>query len=139
MIRLRSLAHLLAVVAVLAWPAATAAASNGWAAFSDVVGAYQGVVWSGGDVVPVTTRFHFGAHGALEGSYTFLDQGQPSDGTLTHARIEGDRFVVFIWHDKDGYGVLEVTFAKDGSSFEGAWATLDDTPNAAPWIGEKEH
>ena len=114
-----------------------ATADDAWTPLAPAEGVYRGIAASGGMLVPVTTRFERTATGAIQGSYTFIQDGLAHEGTLTHGRADGPREATFIWHDNWGFGTLEVTFSDDFQAFTAIWGPLDDGDAAFPWIGER--
>lgn len=108
---------------LLVYLACAMAADNG--DFSRIEGIYQGEVFNGGNLDPMTTTFSLGKNGRLLGHYLVEDEAGLMEGTMSNARLEGPYRFSMEWTDKYGEGYLEIRFSPDFSSFEGFWSPRD--------------
>ncbi len=102
---------------------ATAYAGPDTAAGQDrqFTGEYYGQVHNGPGLARLVTRLHLTGDGRLEGDYAFQDlDGSTARGTL--ARCRRARFhLTCEWHDKYGFGPVQMEFDPSLTSFQGQW------------------
>lgn len=109
----------LAVVFVLAsWASPTIAAPPACA--PELVGSWTGKVLDAGQIKELHTVFST-ATGALTGTYHVEDANGGYDGTLTDFTPTGPCAGQFLWHDRNGTGVVRVDFRPDRDRFDGEW------------------
>ena len=132
---MRSLTTILVLLTACAGPVL---ADPTWDDLAGAQGTYEGRALSGGVMVAVETRLEAMPDGTLQGTYSFVQDGKIYWGTLIHGRVAGPMHLVFIWHDDWGFGTITLDFAPDFSSFVAAWAPLDDTSDAFPWVGRRQ-
>jgi hypothetical protein len=97
------------------------------ACLADSAGAWRGPVWNGAGLQTMDTTFQVGSDGALIGRYHIHDF-VPFDGTLTELRRTGDCEADFVWHDRDGTGVVHIRFEPQLGRFLGRWGTNQPLP-----------
>jgi hypothetical protein len=114
----------LSLLLALALHAATAHAGPP-ACAPDIVGPWTGKVLDNGQVKDLRTRFSVSS-GELTGSYHVDDTDGGYDGTLTDFTPSGSCAGAFLWHDRNGTGVVRVDFRPDRDRFDGEWG--EDAP-----------
>ena len=82
---------------------------------------------NGAGLQTMDTTFQVGSDGALIGRYHIHDF-VPFDGTLTELRRTGDCEADFVWHDRDGTGVVHIRFEPQLGRFLGRWGTNQPLP-----------
>ncbi|MGD0433305.1 MAG: hypothetical protein ABSA58_19660 [Acetobacteraceae bacterium] len=111
---------------ILAFVSLTALAHAGPPACSpDIVGSWTGQVLDGDQIKKLHTEFSTGS-GELTGTYHVEDPDGGYDGTLTDFTPSGACAGQFVWHDRDGTGVVRVDFRPDRDRFDGEWG--DEAP-----------
>jgi hypothetical protein len=96
--------------------------------FTSSVGPWRGPVWNRYGLQTMDTEFQAGPDGTLTGSYRIHDW-QPFDGTLTDFRRTGPCEADFVWHDRDGSGVVHIRFEPDSGRFIGTWGQTAPVPD----------
>jgi hypothetical protein len=91
----------------------------------DIVGLWTGQVLDGGQIKQLGTRFALQS-GELTGTYHVEDADGGYAGTLTDFTPSGTCAGQFLWHDRNGTGIVQVNFRPDRDRFEGDWG--DDEP-----------
>jgi hypothetical protein len=91
----------------------------------DIVGPWTGKVLDAGQIKELHTQFSTRS-GALIGTYHVEDEDGGYDGTLTDFTPSGPCAGRFIWHDRNGDGVVRVEFRPDRDRFDGEWG--DEAP-----------
>ena len=91
----------------------------------DIVGPWTGKVLDQGVVKELRTRFSTQT-GELTGSYHVVEDGGGYDGTLTDFTPSGSCSGRFLWHDRNGTGVVWVDFRPERDRFDGEWG--EDSP-----------
>jgi hypothetical protein len=91
----------------------------------DIVGPWTGQVLDAGQIKELRTQFSTRS-GALTGSYHVEDADGGYDGTLTDFSPSGPCAGRFLWHDRNGMGVVMVDFRPDRDRFDGEWG--EDAP-----------
>ncbi len=91
----------------------------------DIVGPWTGQVWDAGRVKELRTQFTTGS-GILTGTYHVEDTEGGYDGTLTDFTPSGVCAGRFLWHDRNGVGVVWVDFRPERDRFDGEWG--DEAP-----------
>ena len=86
----------------------------------DIVGPWSGKVLDNGEVKELHTRFSTRS-GELTGTYNVEDPEGGYDGTLTDFTASGVCSGWFLWHDRNGTGVVRVDFRPDRDRFDGEW------------------
>jgi hypothetical protein len=86
----------------------------------EIVGPWAGKVLDGGQIKDLSTQFSTQS-GELTGSYHVEDSDGGYDGTLTDFSRLGPCAGSFLWHDRNGSGVVRVEFLPDHDRFEGLW------------------
>jgi hypothetical protein len=109
--------HLLALLAMLAAPPARAAPP---ACASEIIGPWHGKVLDAGQIKGLETRFSIRT-GELTGTYHVEDTDGGYDGTLTDFVASGPCTGSFLWHDRNGVGVVRVEFRPENDRFDGQW------------------
>jgi hypothetical protein len=104
--------------------------------YARIAGTYEGEVFNGADMDPVTTTFTLQPSGRLVGSYTVDEEEGAFSGTLSNILFEGERIISLEWTDQFGEGLALMEFSSDFSSFAGEW-TDKDGQNPLPWTGKK--
>ena len=97
---------------------------------------YCGTLLSGRATTDVVTTVQFKGQTDLVGTYKFLENGKPVDGTLVTKDVINIHQVVLLWTDKYGEGSLAVSFSDDFDSFDGKWGSGSEVPTH-PWQGKK--
>jgi hypothetical protein len=85
----------------------------------------------------VVTRFDF-MNGKLFGTYTIVEPGGKTDGTLEDFRALGPGKGLFKWRDPYGTGSLEVEFKGDLAAFSGTWKVKDMPDQGGSWSGARQ-
>lgn len=85
----------------------------------------------------VVTRFDF-MNGKLFGTYTIVEPGGKTDGTLEDFRVLGPGRGIFRWKDPYGSGSLEVEFKGDLAAFSGTWKVKDMPDQGGNWSGTRQ-
>lgn len=116
----RALAY---IIATLSYAAAAYAGSPACA--PDIVGQWSGQVLDGGQIKQLGTQFALRS-GELTGTYHVEDADGGYTGTLTDFTPSGACAGQFLWHDRNGTGVVQVDFRPDRDRFDGFWG--DDEP-----------
>jgi hypothetical protein len=119
-------ARLFAALALMQAPIATAQTAVP-ACAPEVVGPWQGQVLDAGAIKELRTQFSTRS-GALTGTYHVEDTDGGYDGTLTDFTPSGPCAGSFLWHDRNGVGVVRVEFRPDRDRFDGRWG--DESPIA---------
>ena len=91
----------------------------------DIVGPWTGQVLDAGQIKELRTQFSTRS-GALTGSYHVEDADGGYDGTLTDFTPTSSCGGRFLWHDRNGMGVVTVDFRPDRDRFDGEWG--EDAP-----------
>jgi hypothetical protein len=91
----------------------------------DIVGPWTGQVLDAGQIKELRTQFSTRS-GALTGAYHVEDADGGYDGTLTDFTPSGPCAGRFLWHDRNGMGVVTVEFRPDRDRFDGEWG--EDAP-----------
>ena len=86
----------------------------------DIVGPWTGKVLDGGLIKQLDTRFSTSS-GELTGTYHVDDEAGGYDGTLTDFTSSGPCAGDFLWHDRNGTGVVRVEFRPERDRFDGEW------------------
>jgi hypothetical protein len=102
--------------------------------WSQLVGTYEGEVFNGGDLDPVTTTFRVASGGRLTGEYVAEDEIETVRGTLSNARFDDEGGLVLEWTDRYGEGYARLVFSPDFRRFDGFWTSLD-SEEELPWSG----
>jgi hypothetical protein len=113
------------IIAVLPFVATAHAGSLTCA--PDIVGRWTGQVLDGGQIKQLGTQFALQS-GELTGTYHVEDVDGGYAGTLTDFTPSGACAGTFLWHDRNGTGVVQVNFRPDRDRFEGDWG--DEEPLA---------
>lgn len=95
----------------------------------DIVGQWTGQVLDGGRIKQLGTQFTLKA-GELTGTYRVEDADGGYSGTLTDFTPSGACAGQFLWHDRNGTGVVQVDFRPDRDRFDGIWG------DAMPLLGQ---
>jgi hypothetical protein len=103
---------------VLVWTAAASAAPL--ACMRDIAGPWSGLVFDEGRLKDLHTNFSI-AGGDLTGRYHVDDEDGGYDGQLTDFTATGPCAGTFIWHDRNGAGVVHVDFRPERDRFDGEW------------------
>jgi hypothetical protein len=111
------------VVALL--PYATIAYAGSPSCAPAIVGHWTGQVLDGGRIKTLGTQFSLQS-GELTGTYQVEDTDGGYVGTLTDFTPSGVCAGQFLWHDRNGTGVVQVNFRPERDRFEGVWG--DDGP-----------
>jgi hypothetical protein len=111
------------IIAALSYTAAANAGSPACA--PDLVGQWSGQVLDGGQIKQLGTQFALRS-GELTGSYRVEDTDGGYTGTLTDFTPSGACAGQFLWHDRNGTGVVRVDFRPDRDRFDGFWG--DEAP-----------
>lgn len=85
----------------------------------------------------VVTRFDF-MNGRLFGTYTIVEPGGKTDGTLEDFRALGPGKGSFKWKDPYGSGTLDVEFKGDLAAFSGTWKVKDMPDQGGNWSGARQ-
>ncbi|MDK9713757.1 MAG: caspase domain-containing protein [Sulfuritalea sp.] len=85
----------------------------------------------------VVTRFDF-MNGKLFGTYTIVEPGGKTDGTLEDFRALGPGKGSFKWKDPYGSGTLDVEFKGDLAAFSGTWKVKDMPDQGGNWSGARQ-
>ena len=93
----------------------------------DIVGPWSGKVLDAGVIKGLETRFSTGS-GELTGSYHVEDPDGGYDGTLTDFVASGPCAGSFLWHDRNGIGVVRVEFRPERDRFDGLWGIDQPDP-----------
>lgn len=104
---------------------AAAASAGPPACAPDIVGSWTGQVLDAGQIKQLRTQFS-ARSGALTGTYHVEDAEGGYDGTLSDFTPSGACAGQFLWHDRNGTGVVRVEFRPDLDRFDGEWG--DDAP-----------
>jgi hypothetical protein len=96
--------------------------------FATSVGAWRGPVWNGSGLEVMETEFHAAVDGTLAGRYRIHD-GVPFDGTLSGFHQTGTCEADFVWHDRDGTGVVHIRFEPALGRFIGSWGDTHAATN----------
>ena len=112
---------------MLSFAAAAHAGSPTCAA--DIVGQWTGQVLDGGQIKQLGTQFALRS-GELTGTYHVGDAGGGYSGTLTDFTPSGACAGQFLWHDRNGTGVVQVQFRPERDRFDGFWG------DEAPLLGQ---
>ena len=115
------------IIAALPYVAAAHAGSPICA--PDVVGQWTGRVLDGGQIKQLGTQFVLQS-GELTGTYHVQDADGGYTGTLTDFAPSGACAGQFLWHDRNGTGVVRVDFRPDRDRFDGFWG------DEAPLLGQ---
>ena len=91
----------------------------------EIVGPWTGKVLDDGRIKELDTQFST-ATGQLTGTYHVEDDDGGYDGTLTGFTPLGSCTGSFLWHDRNGSGVVRVEFRPDHDRFDGEWG--EDAP-----------
>jgi hypothetical protein len=91
----------------------------------EIVGSWTGKVLDNGQIKDLHTDFSTST-GELTGTYHVDDAEGGYDGTLTDFTRLGPCAGSFLWHDRNGTGVVQVEFRPDRDRFDGEWG--EDTP-----------
>jgi hypothetical protein len=110
---------------VAALPYAAVACAGAPACAPEIVGPWTGHVLDGGRIKQLGTQFVLQS-GELTGTYHVDDADGGFSGTLTDFTPSGACTGQFLWHDRNGTGVVRVDFRPDRGRFEGLWG--DDAP-----------
>jgi len=86
----------------------------------EIVGGWTGKVLDGGAIKELHTQFSTSS-GELTGTYHVEDSDGGYDGTLTDFTRTGPCAGSFLWHDRNGSGVVRVDFRPDRDRFDGEW------------------
>ena len=78
-----------------------------------------------GQIKELHTQFSIRT-GKLTGTYHVDDADGGYDGTLTDFTKSGACSGQFLWHDRNGTGMVRIEFRPDRDRFDGEWG--DDTP-----------
>ncbi|WP_341884153.1 hypothetical protein [Synechococcus sp. UW140] len=95
---------------------------------------YLSHIFSVSKLVPARTQFNYQGIIPFDGTYNFLDNGEPTFGSLTNCKPVERLTIICIWSDKYGSGYLFAHFSDDVNSFEGYWGANKEKPDA-PWNG----
>jgi hypothetical protein len=98
------------------------------ACFSQSIGSWRGPVWNRLGLQNMDSDFEIAPDGTLLGHYRIHD-AVAFDGTLTDFRQTGACEADFVWHDRDGSGVVHIRFEPELGRFIGTWG--DTAPNPA--------
>jgi hypothetical protein len=120
----RALGYMIAVL-----PYAAAAYAGSPACAPDIVGPWTGQVLDGGQIKQLGTQFALRS-GELTGTYHVEDADGGYTGTLTDFTPSGACAGQFLWHDRNGTGVVQVDFRPDRDRFDGFWG------DEAPLLGQ---
>jgi len=115
------------LIAALLYAAAAYAGSPACA--PDIVGPWTGQVLDGGQIKQLGTQFALRS-GELTGTYHVEDADGGYTGTLTDFTPSGACAGQFLWHDRNGTGVVQVDFRPDRDRFDGFWG------DEAPLLGQ---
>lgn len=103
--------------------------------------AYNGTIFSGGGLHPVTTVFTTDARDATLGRYVFQeDDGAKVPGTLGPCEVRPSGALRCEWQDRYGTGYFFATFTPDRRRFHGHWGSGDllrSTSVEGIWTGER--
>lgn len=103
-------------------------------------GRFLGCVTSLGVLTPVVTRLT-DQHRGIGGTFTYLDEGVPVDGTLEHIGVGDGLSYSMVWKDKYGSGELRIQFTADTNAFSGRWTTYGEGSQADSfaqfWSGQR--
>ena len=103
---------------------------------SKIAGAYKSVIFNGEEDYPAKTTFKTDG-GKLSGTFEMDYMGTIFTGKLQKFSVVGDRKLKCRWiNNEDRAGNLNITFAKDLSSFKGHWDP-DDQDGQGAWNGKK--
>ena len=105
--------------------------------YANLVGVYQGEVYNGADLDPVTTTFTLERSGLLVGEYLVGEENGEYSGGLSNIVFEDAHTIRLEWTDKFGEGFAVMEFSGDFNSFTGEW-TSKDGGNALPWNGKRQ-
>ncbi len=114
------------VLALLVWSSPTFAAPPACA--PAIIGSWTGKVLDEGRIKELRTQFSI-ASGALTGTYHVEDSDGGYDGTLTDFTSTGPCSGQFLWHDRNGTGVVHVDFRPDRDRFDGEWGIAEPFPD----------
>ena len=98
------------------------------ACFAASAGPWRGPVWNGAGLETMETDFQAASDGGLAGHYRIHD-AVPFDGTLTDFRETGNCEADFIWHDRDGTGIVHIRFEPQLGRFIGHWGSTEPVPH----------
>ncbi|MDR1310857.1 MAG: hypothetical protein LBK01_03130 [Burkholderiaceae bacterium] len=87
-------------------------------------GTYVGSVFNGSAPTPAVTTFFPRAmdeQKTLYGSFLYEEKGDWVPGTISDCTEMPERRIACLWHDKYGFGVMQVQFDVAYRSFEGNW------------------
>ena len=101
------------------------AAAGPLACAPDIVGPWTGQVLDEGEIKELRSGFSLRA-GELTGTYHVEDASGGYDGTLTDFTASGPCAGRFLWHDRNGTGVVRVEFRPERDRFDGVWG--EDAP-----------
>jgi hypothetical protein len=90
-----------------------------------IVGQWTGQVLDNGRIKQLGTQFVLRS-GELTGTYRVEAADGSYTGTLTDFTPSGACAGQFLWHDRNGTGVVQVDFRPDRDRFDGFWG--DDVP-----------
>lgn len=120
---MRWILHLVCVLVVALYGMGARAAPPACA--PDIVGSWTGKVMDAGRIKQLHTEFATRS-GMLTGTYRVEDADGGYDGTLTDFMPSGPCAGQFLWHDRNGTGVVRIEFRPDRDRFDGEWG--DDAP-----------
>lgn len=106
-----------------------------WA--QQILGTYQGKIWSSGAIASVSTTFKISHSGFLNGEYQVREDNKTVSGELKSCQEIEKRKIKCNWEDSYGKGILKATFSQDYIKFEGVWH-LEGQEENYPWNGVKE-
>jgi len=106
-------------------------------AIQDILGTYDGKLWSNGVLAHATTTFFLDSEDRLAGTYRYDENGATYAGSLFKPLLSVTGDVTFIWQDEFGFGTLTLRFSNDLRQFAGTWSTLEDGSEAYPWYGKR--
>jgi hypothetical protein len=93
----------------------------------EIVGHWTGRVLDGGRIKQLGTQFSVQS-GELVGTYRVEDADGGYAGTLTDFTPSGPCAGQFLWHDRNGTGVVQVDFRPDHDRFDGIWGDGEPLP-----------
>ncbi len=119
-----------------AW-SALAQTRSGESWTSRAMGQYGGRIIAVGGPLPSSLELEFTDGGGIAGEYGFSQSGERIEGTLNSCAVTRPFAIACRWRDRNGEGALEMSFARDLSSFVGRW-NADATPDKwRSWFGRK--
>jgi len=120
----------------LAYMLVTTPLTAAQAYYLQIAGSYQGEVYNGSDMDPVTTIFTIDDNGRFRGEYVVDEENGEFRGSLSNIMFEDERTITVEWTDKFGEGYAVMEFARDYQSFTGEWSDIDGS-SPLPWTGKR--